>query len=343
MPRSRSSKRCMRWCGGCRRAYGTSLCIAQEALLWLQHPARAQQLRSGALAAGGCAMAETSTPTQTRQQHSEFVARCRFTALRPHLPLLWPAPPDLPPSPKRRYRSQYAYLGAEDLDSPGVWDDRSDFELLLRLVDFSPLRPVLAQLLGWTSAQGWTPFGPVSLFLLCGWQLTQQWNRATTLQNLAKSDYAAVRRRLGFQEGIYPTEGGLRYFLTVVWEQVTVCPDGMLHLAAARMRRTTVAETCYRDPEARYVWYSGSNGALGRRCIPQSGPACLHCASKFPATPPPRHFTLRRFGVRAGLRATYRLRLTSPRALPRTALTPLVPRYALTGLPCYECPTNVTS
>jgi len=153
-------------------------------------------------------MAEALTPTQTRQQHPEFGARCSFTALRSHLPLVWPAPPDLPPSPKRRYRSHYAYLGAEDLDTPRVWEELTDFEVLLRLVDFSPLRPVLAQLLGWTSAKGWTPFDPVSLFLLCGWQLTEQWNRAATLENLAKARYAEVRQRLGFQEGVYPTEGG---------------------------------------------------------------------------------------------------------------------------------------
>jgi len=288
-------------------------------------------------------MAEALTPTQTRQQHPEFVSHCSITALRPQLPLRWPAPPDLPPSPKRRYRSHYAYLGAADLDTPGVWEELTDFELLLRLVDFSPLRPVLAQWLGWTSAKGWTPFDPVSLFLLCGWQLTHQWHRATTLTNLAKARYAGVRQWLGFQEGFYPTEGGLRYFLTALgqhspdaaalinlpaygdspaldlpsqrlnhlllqavsllhangflsaaaWEQATVCPDGMLHPAASHMRCTALTETCYqppphpcpardkerrgcacdtpacaqvcqhaptRDPDARHVWYSGSNG-----------------------------------------------------------------------------------
>lgn len=283
------------------------------------------------------------TPTQTRQQHPEFVAHCSFSALRPQLPWRWPAPPGFPPSPKRRYRSTYAYLGADDLDTPAAWDELTDFELLLRLVDFSPLRPVLAQLLGWTSAKGWTPFDPVSLFLLCGWQLTEKWQRATTLKNLAKARYAERRRRLGFQEGVYPTEGGVRCFLTALgqhspdatdllalpaygdspaldlatqrlnhlliqavtllrdhgflsaaaWDQATVCPDGMLHPAASHLRCTAIAETCYqpaprpcparekerqgcacatpacaqvcqhapaRDPDARYVWYSGSNG-----------------------------------------------------------------------------------
>jgi len=288
-------------------------------------------------------MVEALTATQARQQHPQFVAHCSYTALRPQLPLPWPAPPDLPAGPKRRYRSHYAYLGAADLDTPGVWEELTDFEVLLRLVDFSPLRPVLAQLLGWTSAKGWTPFDPVSLFLLCAWQLTEQWTRATTLENLTKARYAEVRQRLGFQAGVYPTEGGLRYFLTTLgqhspdaaaaitlpaygdspsldlarqrlndllrqavallrtygffsvaaWDQALVCPDGMLHPAASHMRCTAIAHTCYqppprpcparekerrgcacdtpacaqacryapvRDPAARYVWYSGSNG-----------------------------------------------------------------------------------
>jgi hypothetical protein len=161
-------------------------------------------------------MTETLTPTQTRQQHPEFVAQCSFAALKSQLPLRWPAPPDVPPSPKPRYRSAYVYWGADDLEAPATWDELTDFELLLRLVDFSPLRPVLAQLLGWTSAQGWTPFDPVSLFLLCLWQVLENWTRATTLKNLARARYADVRQRLGFVAGVYPTEGGVRYFLTTL-------------------------------------------------------------------------------------------------------------------------------
>jgi hypothetical protein len=297
-------------------------------------------------------MAKALTPTQTRQQHPEFVAHCSFAALKPQLPLRWPALPDLPPSPKRRYRSAYRYLGATDLDEQATWDNHSDFELLLRLVDFSPLRPLLAQLLGWTSAKGQTPFDPVSLLLLCGWQITEKWTRATTLKHLAQPRYAALRRRLGFQAGVYPTEGGVRYFLTALgqhspdtaagislsaygaspavdiatqrlnqlliqavyllhaygfisetaWQQATVCPDGMLHSAASQLRCTAVAETCYqpaprpcparekgrrgcacdtpacaqvcrsapaRDPEARYVWYRGSNGPQPSPNTPQ--------------------------------------------------------------------------
>jgi hypothetical protein len=217
--------------------------------------------------------------------------------------------------------------------------------LLLRLVDFDGLRPVLAQRLGWTSARGQVPFDPVSLFLLLGWQITQDWSRAHTLKQLRQPRNADYVRRFGFSKGLFPTEGGLRYFLTSLgrhseregqtrqfeskdgtvieialqflnqlivqavtliyqtgllsppaWQQALVCPDGMIHDAASRLRCSSVQASCYqpnspaaprpcpaqakgkrgchcdtfkcsqvcrfapaRDPEARFVYYAGSN------------------------------------------------------------------------------------
>ncbi len=282
------------------------------------------------------------TAVETRAQDSTFVAQCNLTGLQDRLPLIWPILPDTPPSPKNDYRSHYIYLGWEDLQDPSAWEHLSAFDLLLRLVDLSPLRPVLAQLLGWISARGHKPFDPVSIFLLVGWQITSEWNRAETLRNLRNPRYADYAQRFGFEDGIFPTEGGLRYWLTTIgqnstaeetilvdeeqqieiavqllnhliaqsvallveagfvspeaWEKALICPDGMIHDAASRMRCTSVQETCYwptssddprpcpakdkgrqgcdcdttacasiccqapsRDPEARYVWYSGSN------------------------------------------------------------------------------------
>ena len=93
------------------------------------------------------------------------------------------------------YRSRYVYQGWDSLLDLAAWQHLSDFDLVLRLVDFSSLRPVLAQRLGWTSARGWTPFDPVSLFLLQGWQIVNGWSRAETLRKLADpryADYAAL-------------------------------------------------------------------------------------------------------------------------------------------------------
>lgn len=167
-----------------------------------------------------------------RQQQLTFVHACGFQALRTQLPLRWPTPADGPPSPKTHYRSHYVYLGSDDLlTHASLWGEQQAFELLLRLVDFAPLRPVLAQLLGWTSAKGWIPFDPVSMFLLHGWQITQQWTRATTLRNLALPRYADIRERLGFADEVYPTEGGCRHFLTALGQH-SPDADPAVHLPA---------------------------------------------------------------------------------------------------------------
>jgi hypothetical protein len=298
-------------------------------------------------------MAAKLSAVEARARDSDFVDQCSLWGLQERLPLRWSTPPNVPPSPKRRYRSHYVYpspgsgpvLGWEDLLDPAAWAHLSDFDLVLCLVDFSGLRPVLAQRLGWTSARGWCPFDPVSMFLLQGWQIVNGWNRTQTLSNLADPRYADYAERFGFEEGVYPTEGGMRYFLTALgrhsevsgdtvvvdvdeegtievaiqylnqllvgavtliceagllspeaWSQALVCPDGLLHHAASRLRCASVQESCYqptnpdnprpcpaqgkerqgcdcdtlacadacrhatpRDAEARFVWYSGSN------------------------------------------------------------------------------------
>lgn len=171
----------------------------------------------GCDADAGDVMAQAKlTPPQARAQDETFVRQCSLEGLRAKLPLLWPTPPAVVPSPKHHYRSHYVYQGFEDLENWANWQDLSDFDLLLRLVDFSGLRPVLAKLLGWTSARGRTPFDPVSMFLLLSWQLVNEWHRCEALSNLRKSCYADYRQRFGFESDLLPTEGGVRYFLTTL-------------------------------------------------------------------------------------------------------------------------------
>jgi len=161
-----------------------------------------------------------SAPEQ-RRLSPDFIARCAITAFAGRLPLRWPTPPQTPPSPKRRYRSHYqppdpSHLLALDAVA---WASISAFDLLLYLVDFSGLRPVLAQKLYRPSARGRIPFDPLSLFLLFGWQLVNRWERVETLRHLAEPRYADYAAAFGFRPGIYPTEGGLRYFLTTLGAQ----------------------------------------------------------------------------------------------------------------------------
>lgn len=278
------------------------------------------------------------SPAQTRAQDESFVRQCNFRALRPDLPLRWPTAPDTPDSPKRRYRSQYRYLGCDDLDDLAHWEHLSLWELVLRLVDLAPLRPWLARRLGWTSARGQVPFDPVSLFLLVSWQLVHGWSRAQTLRNLRDPRYADMAQRMGFQAGIWPTEGGVRYFLTTLglcsdaqaqtitvavrdeeeqehtvevalqalndllvaavtllrqahlisdtaWQAALLCPDGMLHDAASRMRCACVQESCY-QPHCAYTprpCPAKENGQRGCDCDTDR---CVQCCRYAPLRDP---------------------------------------------------------
>jgi len=285
----------------------------------------------------------TLTPVQTRAQDASLVNQNRLAKLQVRLPLLWPTPSATPASPKKQYRSHYHYRGYEKLTDPAVWTYLPPFEIALHLIDFSGLRPVLAQQLGWQTGRGQIPFDPVSMFLLHGWQGTNKWNRAETLRNLRDPRYADLVAIFGFENGVYPTEGGMRYFLTTLgqnspadenavvideetgetmarqrlneliaqsvqlildagilspqaWEEAQICPDGMLHSAASRLRCAHAKAGCYepattenartcpaqnkgkqgcdcatlacasacrfttpRDPEARFVVYAGHN------------------------------------------------------------------------------------
>lgn len=157
--------------------------------------------------------ADSRSPQQSRTGDTQWVeARC-FQALQERLPLRWEAAAETSPCRKRRFRGQYCYQGWADLQDPAMWEQLSLYELLLRVVDFSPLRPVLAHLLGWHNDRGWRPFDPVSIFLLKLWQLANRWNRSQTIHNLGRPEYAALVARMGFV-GAYPTEGGLRYIET---------------------------------------------------------------------------------------------------------------------------------
>ncbi len=60
------------------------------------------------------------TPVETRARDPAFVTKCSLVGLQDRLPLIWPIPPDTPPSPKKAYRSHYVYQGGEDLKLPSA-------------------------------------------------------------------------------------------------------------------------------------------------------------------------------------------------------------------------------
>ena len=63
-------------------------------------------------------MSDTNTPLTARGKraaHPDFVKTFSLQALSDRLPLRFPVPEGLPPSPKHRYRSHYHYLGPHDV------------------------------------------------------------------------------------------------------------------------------------------------------------------------------------------------------------------------------------
>ena len=98
------------------------------------------------------------------------------SSLRPHLPFRLAVPNWLP----RLCRSHDQWLPPDDLHSVEDQRGMDDFDLMLRLFDFSAWRPILGQ--RFTSLFGPPPFDPVSLGL--AWVLARwrdwSWPRLET-------------------------------------------------------------------------------------------------------------------------------------------------------------------
>jgi hypothetical protein len=255
--------------------------------------------------------------SQQRQQGPLFIARCAFTALVGKLPLRWPTPPDVLPSPKPRYRSHYqppdpARLARLD---EADWRAITLFDLMLLLIDFSGLRSVLAAKLYRASARGRVPFDPVSFVLLLFWQTCNRWHRTTVLAQLRASrnqDYALA---FGFEPGAWPSESGLRYFVTTigrkylgdlikqsmelvvasgvvpseVLEHAVVAFDGQLLDAASRLRCHQVQPSCYEptSPECPRTCPAKAEGKEGCDC--DSTDCRLACKRATPWDPEARY------------------------------------------------------
>ena len=218
----------------------------------------------------------TLSASQKRALNPLFVPTWSIEALLPKLPLRFPVEPDLPPSPKRHYRSQYRYLGPEPLLDPTRRANLTDFQIALYLIDFSPLEPRLARIYV-PSLKGQVPFHPVSMFLgnCLHREQAESWTGAARL--IAGEDGANWRKLLGFDQET-PSASGLRYFYNVLGADVfdelcsrfitllrqhglfpetstypgdpptrgiTITQDGMLHPARSRPSCELAEDTCY--------------------------------------------------------------------------------------------------
>ena len=91
------------------------------------------------------AATRTLPAAQRRLLIPNFVALFRWEAIRPLLPLQLPTSGDPPPWAGRWCRSHYRWQPSPDLLSSAELDGLDEFDLSLRLFDFSPWRPYFAQ------------------------------------------------------------------------------------------------------------------------------------------------------------------------------------------------------
>ena len=85
--------------------------------------------------------AEKLTAIEKRAATPAVMTPFDLQQLKQQLPLVFPRDPDLPPSPKPHYRSDYRYLGFDDLEEEAVLESFSAFDIAVRLFDYTPLEP----------------------------------------------------------------------------------------------------------------------------------------------------------------------------------------------------------
>jgi len=254
-----------------------------------------------------------------------FVETFQWYAIRPLLPLRLVIPPGVSPWQPRLCRSFYTWLPAEASLSATDLAGLDDFDLVLRLFDFSAWRPILAQ--RFASQLGPPPFDPVSLGLSTLLAVWRTWKWSELLTELHSQERGqGYCQRLGFDPADLPAEATFRMALGDTQEEwmmqcvdslavglmayglmpshstfpddppergVSIALDSQLVAARSHMRCRYQNERCFyppperqcaarrdgkkgcacdtdachdhcrhstaRDPEATYVFYSGSN------------------------------------------------------------------------------------
>jgi hypothetical protein len=138
-----------------------------------------------------------------------FVSAFHWQTVRPQLPLRLPIPAEVPVCQPRRCRSHYVWLPPDDIHTAEDLAGLDDFDLVLRLFDFTAWRAILSQ--RFRSQFGPPPFDPVSLALaglLARWR---NWSWPQLVTELASSERGGgYCRRLGFDLHDLPAISTLR-------------------------------------------------------------------------------------------------------------------------------------
>lgn len=148
-----------------------------------------------------------------------FVASLQWEALQTHLPLQMAPLPNVPPWPGRRCRSYYQWLPPEATLTEAQWQGVDDFDMILRLFDFSAWRPLFAQRL--RSHLGPPPFDPLSLGLGMMLARVKRWGWSELVRELRSEERGqGYCRRFGFRLDDIPSESTFRDAATALPEEV---------------------------------------------------------------------------------------------------------------------------
>jgi len=152
-------------------------------------------------------------PAEDRRLLTEhFVDTFRWETVRPHLPIQLELPPAVRPWKCRGCRSYYQWLPPADQLSADDLTGLDNFDLVLRLVDFSPWRSILGQ--RFSSAFGPPPFDPVSIglcWLLVRWR---NWTWTKLVEELHSQERGqGYCLRFGFDPHDLPAESTFRMAL----------------------------------------------------------------------------------------------------------------------------------
>ena len=163
---------------------------------------------------------------ERRQLTTHFVDTFQWSSVVPMLPLRLVVPAAVSSWRPRLCRSYYRWLPPEEplaADLQGL----DDFDLVLRLFDFSAWRPILAQ--RFRSQLGPPPFDPLSIGLAALLARCKGWGWPTLLTELHSSERGvAYCRRLGFTLHDLPCESTFRMAIhdtSEVWVQQ--CADSL--------------------------------------------------------------------------------------------------------------------
>ena len=164
---------------------------------------------------------------ERRWQLPDFVQTFQWESIRSRLPLQLPTPGAAPAWSGRVCRSYYQWL-AEELPANAELLQLDEFDLMIRLFDFSPWRPYFAQ--RFHSQYGPPPFDPLSLGLSMFLAHYQSWDWERLVQELRSAargrDYCV---RLGFDPSDLPVPSTFRMaFGQTQLDWLNACQDSLV-------------------------------------------------------------------------------------------------------------------